>query len=92
MARIFNIYFTYEGIVHNAIVSVRITPFFTEYILGNLDEELRMLLPDNKIYSQTPGHLFFQNAAAFYSEELMNVIIKTIARHLHASNDVGFEA
>ena len=91
MARIFNIYFTYEGILHNAIVSVRITPFFTEYVLGNLDEELRIHLPDNKIFSQTPGHLFFQNITDDSSVELMNILVKTITRYLHAGNDITSE-
>lgn len=91
MARIFNIYFTYDDILHSAIVSVRNTPFFTEYILGNLDEELQSLLPDNRVFSQTPGQLFFQNMTAEHSVQLMNEIIKTITRHLHAGNDVDFQ-
>ena len=92
MARIFNIYFTYDDILHNAIVSVRITPFFTEYIIGNLDEDLRVMLPDNKIFSQSPGQLFFQNITAEHSVELMNVIIKNINRHLHTGNDIASQA
>ena len=92
MARIFNIYFTHDDILHNAIVSVRITPFFTEYVLGNLDEDLRPLLPDNKIFSQSPGPLFFQNITQEHSVPLMNVIIKTINRHLHMGNDITSQA
>ena len=91
MARIFNIYFTYDDMLHSAIVSVRDTPFFTEYILANLDEKLRSLLPDTRIFSQTPDHLFFQNTATGHSVQLMDEIIKTIVRHLHAGNDVSFE-
>ena len=88
MARIFNIYFTYDDISHSAVVSVRSTPFFTEYIIGNLDVDLGMLLPSNKIISQTPGNLFFQNVTAIHSLDLMDVIIKSIAKHLHANNDI----
>ena len=88
MVRIFNIYFTYEDELQSAIVSVRTMPFFTEYILGNLDYELIALLPGNKIVSQTPGDLFFQNIQPEHSSVLMNAIIKSIAAHLHAGNDV----
>lgn len=89
MARIFNIYFTYEDVLHNAIVSVRTTPFFTEYILGNLDIDLGLLLPGNKVISQAPGHLFFQNISPHHSAVLMNEIIRSIKQHLHAGNDVA---
>ena len=89
MARIFNIYFIYDDIQHNAIVSVRTTPFFTEYVLGNLDADLSQLLPGNKIISTTPRYLFFQHASAQHSEDLMKVIIKSITRHLHAGNDIS---
>ena len=88
MARIFNIYFSYDDVTHNAVVSVRTTPFFTEYVLGNLDTDLTMLLPSNKIISQVPGQLFFQNITPLHSIDLMNVIIKSIAKHLHANNDI----
>jgi hypothetical protein len=89
MARIFNIYFTYDDVLHSAIVSVRTTPFFTEYNLGNLDADLTLLLPGNKVISQAPGQLFFQNISAHHSTELMNEIIRSIAKHLHAGNDIA---
>ena len=92
MARIFNIYITYDDVLHNAIVSVRTTPFFIEYNLGNLDADLAFLLPGNKVISQTPGQLFFQNIAAHHSVELMNEIIKSIRLHLYAGNDVSSQA
>ena len=88
MARIFNIYFNYDDVLHSAIVSVRTTPFFTEYSLGNLDADLAYLLPGNKVLSQTTGQLFFQNISSHHSVELMNEIIKSILKHLHAGNDV----
>ena len=88
MARIFNIYFTYDDVLYNAIVSVRSTPFFTEYILGNMDTELSFLLPGNKVLSQTTGSFFFQNIAPHHSQVLMNEIIRSIKQHLLAGNDV----
>lgn len=88
MARIFNIYFTYEDVLHNAIVSVRTTPFFTEYILGNLDSDLLLLLPGTKIISQTSSQLFFQDPEPHHSTALMVEIINSIKRHLLAGNDL----
>jgi hypothetical protein len=83
MARIFNIYFTYNGMMHNAIVSVRTTPFFTEYSLNNFNEDLLALLPGNKILSKSPDHFIFQNASSEHSPALMNAIIQAVAEHLH---------
>jgi hypothetical protein len=83
MARIFNIYFEFEGMVYNAIVSVRTTAFLTEYTLNNFNENLLELLPGNKILSQSPGHFVFQNASSENSTILMNVIIKAVAEHMH---------
>lgn len=87
MVRIFNIYFNYDDVLRSAIVSVRTTPFFIEYTLGNMDEDLQMLLPGNKIISQAPGQFFFQNSLPEHSNILMNVIIKSISNHLHAGSD-----
>ena len=83
MARIFNIYFAFEGMMYNAVVSVRTTPFHTEYTLNNFDDELVELLPGNKILSQSPGHFVFQNASSDNSAPLMNSIIKDVAEHMH---------
>ena len=82
MARIFNIYFTYSGIMHNAIVTVRTTPFLTEYTLNIFNDHLLDLLPGNKILSQRPGHFVFKDAASGHSIELMNSIIKAVNEHL----------
>ena len=83
MARIFNIYFSYNGMMHNAIVSVRTTPFFTEYSLKNFNEELLILLPGNIILSQGPDHFIFQNATSEHSPALMKAIIQAVKEHLH---------
>jgi hypothetical protein len=82
MARVFNIYFAFEGMVHNAVVSVRSTPFLTEFTLNNFNEELLELLPGNKILSQSPGHFVFQNVSPENSPILMNAIIKAVAEHM----------
>lgn len=85
MARIFNIYFTYEDHIHSAVVSVRKTPFFTEYSLNNFNEDLMQLLPGNKIVSKSPDHFIFQNADEGNSIVLMNAIIRAVSEHLHAA-------
>jgi hypothetical protein len=85
MARIFNIYFVFDGMMYNAVVSVRSTPFHTEYTLNNFNDELLELLPGNKILSKSPEHFIFQNAAPENSPDLMNAIIKAVSEHMHAT-------
>lgn len=85
MARIFNIYFTYNDSIHTAVVSVRKTAFFTEYTLNNFNEQLLEFLPGNKILSKSSGHFVFQNASAEHSTALMNAIIKAVSEHLLAT-------
>ena len=84
MARVFNIYFAFEGMMYNAVVSVRSTPFLTEYTLNNFNEDLLELLPGNKILSQSPGHFVFQNASSENSTPLMNAIIKAVSEHMQS--------
>ena len=85
MARIFNIYFPHEDFVHSAMVSVRKTPFFTEYTLTNFNEELLSHLPGNKIISRGPEHFIFQNATEEHSSALMMAIIKAVSEHLQST-------
>lgn len=85
MARIFNIYFFFDDMMHNAVVSVRTTPFLTEYTINNFNEDLLRLLPGNKILSQGPDHFVFQNATTENSTALMEAIIKAVSEHLHAT-------
>ena len=40
MARLFSIYFEYLGLPYSAMVSVRSTPFFNEYVLTGLRTQL----------------------------------------------------
>jgi hypothetical protein len=86
MARIFNIYFNYNELPYNAVVSVRTTPFLTEYILSNFDEDLIELLPSTKILSTGSEHFVFQNASQHHSMELMKEIIRAVAEHLQVNH------
>jgi hypothetical protein len=85
MARIFNIYFSHNGIMHNAIVSVHTAPLFTEYTLVHFDEDLLELLPGNKILFTPDDGFFFQSAGPGNSHELMKEIIRAVEEHLHAT-------
>jgi hypothetical protein len=86
MARIFNIYFNYNELSYNAVVSVRSTPFFTEYTLSNFDENLLQLLPGNKILSTGSDHFVFQNANQEHSMDLMKEIIRAVSEHLQVNH------
>lgn len=86
MARIFNIYFSHEETLYSAIVSVHTTPFSTEYVLGNLDAELRRLLPGTKIIAQPQGHLSFQDDGPQKAGTLTNAILDSLAKHLARLN------
>jgi hypothetical protein len=84
MARIFTIRFTYENNLHNAMVFVKETPFFTEYKLNMLEFDLLKLLPSDKIISSTPDHFTFSNSAGFEYSDLMKEIIRAISEHIHS--------
>ena len=83
MARIFNIYFSYDDLMYNAVVSVRTTPFFTEYSLINFHEDLLKLLPGNKIISRNNGEYVFPGTVT--ENPLMAAIIKAVAEHMHTT-------
>jgi len=83
MARIFNIYFSYEQVTHSAIVSVRETPLFTEYKLNNLNDTLLQLLPGDKIIRKSgQKNIFFQNSPQQNTSILMDEIIGAVQQHL----------
>jgi hypothetical protein len=84
MARIFTIRFTYDDVLHNAIVFVKETPFFIEYKLNMLDVNLLKLLPSDKIISSTQDHYKFANTQEDEDSELMKEIIKAISEHIHS--------
>lgn len=85
MARIFSIQFDYEGSVHTAMVSVRTTPFFTEYSINMLDEELMQQLPGNKIVSTESNHLAFLNTSPREVSPLMESILNAVSHHLQTT-------
>lgn len=84
MARIFSIQFTYEGVQHHAMISVRTTPFFTEYSVAMLGESIADLLPNNKIIATTKDNLAFSDSASENAPALMHAIIKALAGRLQA--------
>lgn len=85
MARIFSIQFDYEGILHSAMVTVRTTPFFTEYSINMLDDELMQQLPGNKIVSTATNQLAFMNTSPKEVSPLMECILTAVANHLQTT-------
>jgi len=86
MARIFNIYFPYGETTYHAMVSVRTTPFFTEYTLNNINDSIQEMLPGNVILSRGPEDFIFPHAGEEHSSDLMRAIIQAVSEHLHVSN------
>lgn len=82
MARIFSIQFTYESVLHHAMISVRATPFFMEYTVAMLDESIASQLPNNKIISAAKDNYVFSDSAEENAPALMQVIIQAVAEHL----------
>lgn len=83
MARIFSINFDFEGEQCSAMVTVRNTPFFTEYSLL-LDAELTDQLPGTKIIS-TPSNAFvFANATFDETTPLMLTILNAVRVHVES--------
>lgn len=70
---------------HSAMVSVRTTPFFTEYNLIRLDEDLIELLPSTKIISSTPNQFFFEHIPICKSTPLMDILIREVSLHMRTS-------
>ncbi|HEX2534456.1 MAG TPA: hypothetical protein VHK69_12010, partial [Chitinophagaceae bacterium] len=59
MARIFTISFHFGGQAYSAISAVKDNPFYTEFTLGMLPDDLSALLPGNRIVSPAPGQFQF---------------------------------
>jgi hypothetical protein len=72
----------HDGIEQHAMVTVRTTPFFTEYSISMLDEDLAAQLPNNKILSTSKDHFVFLDAAKENAPRLMENILQGIAHHL----------
>ena len=85
MARLFSIYFEYLGLPYSAMVSVRSTPFFNEYVLNHFDDSLIRMLPGNKIISTPSGNFIFQNADGMEYTPLMQTILRAVSTHLQGS-------
>ena len=66
------------------MVSVRTTPFFTEYTLS-FDESLMKQLPGNKIISSHTGQFTFQHSDSENTTPLMKEILRAVSQHLQAT-------
>lgn len=86
MARIFSIYFMYEGVEHNAMVSVRATPFFNEYTVAMLDESIAGKLPNNKVISTSTNSFVFSDSIEENEPALMKAILQAVIGHLQTIN------
>jgi hypothetical protein len=82
MARIFSINFMHEGVAHNAMISVRTTPFFTEYTINMLDESIAEQLPNNKIISTSKDSFVFSDSTSENSPALMEEIVQAVSSHM----------
>ena len=82
MARIFSIDFTYEGMLCHAMVTVRDTPFFTEYSIHISEEEVAALLPNNKMISVHKDSYEFSDSTSRNAPSLMNLLIHTVSDHI----------
>ena len=86
MARIFSIHFTYEHVMRHAMVSVRTTPFFTEYSVAMLDEAIAGQLPNNKIISTSKDSFVFSDSAQANAPQLMAAILFAVKGHVQTIN------
>lgn len=83
MARIFSINFTYNEQTYGALISVRITPFFTEYHINMLEDELLNELPEKRIIAGSNGLLSFPDVRMENETGLMVTIRKAVSDYLH---------
>lgn len=86
MARIFSIQFNYNDETYSTMVAVKSTPLYIEYTLLNLDFDLLLLLPGNKIISPAPKQFLFPHAIPQNSAPLMSNIIRAVAGYLQTVN------
>lgn len=83
MARIFSISFSYKDSSYNAIVAVKKNPFYTEYEVNMLDDELNDLLLSTRILSPAPGQFTFADVSKENYTPLMKEILNAVAAHIH---------
>lgn len=84
MARIFSISFFLEGATHHAMISVRTTPFHTEYAISMLDPKLATQLLSDRIVSSAPGQFVFQNVPLHNYTRLMHELIKSVSDYAYS--------
>lgn len=82
MARIFSINFRYDEVERIAMITVRTTPFATEYTITMLHEELKEELPSQKILSTSNDHFVFVNYPFEEPTPLMKEIVRALADHV----------
>lgn len=82
MARIFTIDFMHEGSLCHAMVTVRTTPFYTEYSVQISDEAVAAQLPNNKIISAYRDNYMFSDSTSRNSTALMDELIHAISEHI----------
>ena len=82
MARIFSINFMHAGNQCHAMVTVRDTPFYTEYSIQIADEEVAAQLPNNKIISAYKDNYIFTDSTSRNSAALMNELIHAVSDHM----------
>jgi hypothetical protein len=84
MARIFTIDFSFENALHHAIVSVRETPFHTEYKITLQSPQLNELLLSDKILSPQPQTFLFANVATHEYNPLMKEVLVAVSGYIHS--------
>ena len=82
MARIFTIFFDHESTTYNAMVSVRDTQLYTEYILSIPDDYLQQQLPSNRLIKTESGELVFVPGQMQPPSLLMQAIANAVSGHL----------
>ncbi len=80
MARLFTINFHYQGQDYSAKITVRQTPFFTEYNICPFDEALFRSLHSHTIVSDTNEQFRFLDCLE--ETELMTLIRISVTEHL----------
>jgi len=68
------------------MVSVRTTPFFTEYTVAMLDEAIEMQLPNNKIISTSKDSFVFSDSTQENAPALMRQILQAVMGHVQTVN------
>ena len=84
MARIFSIEFTFNGALQHAMITVRQTPFHTEYKIMLQSIELAELLLSDKIISPRPGVFLFANVSEADYNEPMKQILAAVSQRVHS--------